>query len=318
MWPVVLIKGTCKRSESIRRRLRAISHGRLDAFVTGVLIKSVQTWRQRLSFGEKRLLQSMLSEVKTLDCDDLNILIHVDSLTEMNSRARSCSKEPFTIRWLQSNLRPGDVFYDVGANIGAYSLVAAKLVERVTVYAFEPSFQNYYQLCRNVLLNDCQDIVVPLLIPVCDRTRLDKFHYHGLETGGALHAFAKAIDYKAEAFLPVASLWTLGLSMDDFMALPGAASPNLLKIDVDGLEAEILAGAQKALQCDKLRSILVEVNEDLAKEVKKIMHILFERGFEPLEKHQLQGGLHNVVFIRGISRIAPREISEVRVAYKRG
>ena len=64
--------------------------------------------------------------------------------------------EPWTVHWLERIVAPGDVLYDVGANIGAFSLVAANAHDQaVRVFAFEPSFVTYAALCRNVLENTC-------------------------------------------------------------------------------------------------------------------------------------------------------------------
>src|SRR5687768_1401308 len=76
-----------------------------------------------------------------LDYEKANLELFVESPTELHARLSSCAKEPETIAWLEQHLRDGDAFYDVGANVGAYSLVAAvNPREGVKVVAFEPGF----------------------------------------------------------------------------------------------------------------------------------------------------------------------------------
>jgi tRNA G46 methylase TrmB len=77
------------------------------------------------------------------------------------------TKEPDTLDWIDANLRDGDIVFDIGANIGLYTLYAAKRNPRCTVYAFEPAFQNFASLCRNIALNALTNVVpcnTPLVI----------------------------------------------------------------------------------------------------------------------------------------------------------
>ena len=60
------------------------------------------------------------------------------------------SKEPETIKWIDE-FKKGSTFFDIGANIGLYSIYAAE-VKNSSVYAFEPSFFNLEFLARNILL----------------------------------------------------------------------------------------------------------------------------------------------------------------------
>jgi FkbM family methyltransferase len=67
--------------------------------------------------------------------------------------------EPIETRWILDRLRPGDVFVDVGANVGYFSLVAADAVGRLgRVFAFEPDPTNYAILQRNIALNRLQNV----------------------------------------------------------------------------------------------------------------------------------------------------------------
>lgn len=276
------------------------------------LVKKPDGWVHCLSSEEKLLLRERLSETHLLDCTDYEINLHVDSLSELKSRVYSCAKEPRTIEWLERELRSSDTYYDIGANVGTYSLYAAKLgAGEANVYAFEPSFQNFNQLCRNIILNHCEDAVTPLMIPLCGETHFDKFYYQNMETGGALHSFARAIDYKAERFVPIMSLGAIGFSLDSLVEIPGIRPPNLMKIDVDGLEYEILLGARKLLQQGNLRSILLEINEDLAEEATNIIKYLYEKGFVPEEKYRLSRNLHNYIFKRNTDKVGFISISDV-------
>ena len=91
-------------------------------------------------------------------------------------RAKSyATKEPETLDWLEDDLRDNDVFMDIGANIGLYSLYAAKLSPSCTVFSFEPEAQNYSRLCNNIVLNGVSNIV-PCNFPLSDREAFDFFY----------------------------------------------------------------------------------------------------------------------------------------------
>ncbi|MCP9916787.1 FkbM family methyltransferase [Cyanobium sp. ATX 6F1] len=267
------------------------------------LLDSIRQLKVELSPEEKLQLANELHEIQKLDYTDGELFLHADSTVERDLRSISCRKEPMTVAWLKRELKPGDVLYDIGANVGAYSLIASHASQRkATIYAFEPSFQNFRQLCRNIILNNCESSIIPFQIPLCKKHCLDRFHYQNLESGGALHSFSRNIDYKSEAFEPVVSLGMLGLSLNDLVEIPGVLLPDLLKVDVDGLEYDILLGASNVLQNSQLRSILIELNEDLPEETQNIIDLLYAQGLVPLEKHKLHRNLHNYIFERDSSR----------------
>src|ERR1700687_4158414 len=124
------------------------------------------------------IIASKMKVIRKMDYRLSDIFLHIDTDIESSVRLRSCEKEPETISLIETSFRPGDVFYDIGANVGAYSLVASKCYKgAVTCYAFEPAFSNFYQLCRNLILNQCEGGVVPLQIAFSDATSIETFNY---------------------------------------------------------------------------------------------------------------------------------------------
>jgi FkbM family methyltransferase len=200
--------------------------------------------------------------VKKLDYAKAPVYIAVDSWIENEFRSREVAKEPGTVEWIEEWFKPGDVFFDIGANIGSYSLIACKHLKGQTrIYAFEPGFLTYPQLCKNIRLNEASVVISPFQVALADRTELADFHYQNLETGGALHALGDPIDQEGKEFAPVFSLSTLGYRLDDFARQFGLPKPNHVKIDVDGLEFDILQGGEDTLIHSGLRSILLEAND---------------------------------------------------------
>ena len=100
-------------------------------------------------------LVEQLTPVGELDYARHRIELLVSS-PEIRVRLRSVEKEPFTVEWIERSIKPGDVFYDIGANVGAYSLIAAKVTGNgARIFAFEPSAATFHDLSRNILHNGC-------------------------------------------------------------------------------------------------------------------------------------------------------------------
>src|SRR5919106_5118479 len=105
-----------------------------------------------------------------LDYSGAEIHLRLTSRPEFH-RLSSCSKEPWTVRWIEDHLRPGEVMYDVGANVGAYTLLAAVAVPGARVVSFEPSPANFAALCANVELNEVAERVIAVPLALGDRPR---------------------------------------------------------------------------------------------------------------------------------------------------
>ena len=203
----------------------------------------------------------------------------LDSTFEHTVRLHSCTKEPDTVEWIETYLKEGDILYDVGANVGAYSLVASKFFnEKVKVYAFEPAFLNFTQLCKNLVLNDCLGAVVPFQVALSDETGISQFNYYNLTPGGAVHALGEAVDYRGQEFAPVATQPMLSYSLDDFIQQFHIPAPNHMKIDVDGTEFSILKGMDQILGEPSMRTLMIEVNEEKG-DTESIVEYLAGKGF---------------------------------------
>lgn len=244
--------------------------------------------------------------VKKMDYERAEILLQIESDVEYTTRLYSCAKEPETIEWIHNSFQDGEVYYDVGANVGAYALVAAKAFNgKVQVYAFEPSFPTFKQLCTNVVLNDCQDSITPLQVALSDRTGVEVLNYSSLMPGGALHALGQAVDYKGDRFRPAVKQPVLAFSLDDLIQRFRLPVPNHIKLDVDGIELRILKGAENTLAKQTLKSVLVEILEEDPQSV-EVVALLEQSGLKFQSKHKyVYGGdsgpssrIYNYIFRR--------------------
>jgi hypothetical protein len=101
------------------------------------------------------------------------------------------TKEPETIEWIDG-FKHGEVLFDIGANIGLYSIYAAKT--GIKVLAFEPESQNYALLNKNVFLNRCADNVMCLNVALSDKDSVDYMYIPIFQAGGAINCFGEAKD----------------------------------------------------------------------------------------------------------------------------
>lgn len=253
------------------------------------------------------ILKENLKLVERMDYTPQPILLNIESRIEHDIRIRSCAKEPETVQWIEESFKSGDVFYDIGANVGVYSLVAAKANSGgVLVYAFEPAFINYSQLCQNIYLNSLSDSIIPLPIALSSETCIDSLNYQNLIPGGALHALGQATDYKGDFFEPIFQQKTLGYRLDDFVRLFDIKPPNHIKIDVDGIEAAILMGAEDIFKGSSIRSILVEVEEGRP-ETTEVVEFLESRGLKFRSKHSPNFGIWPEPYTKAYNYIFDRK-----------
>lgn len=239
-------------------------------------------------------LREKLTLWRHLDYDRALITMRATTRKEQKTRLRSCAREPETVAWIHQTIKPGDVLYDIGANVGAYSLVAASWTkEQAIVYAFEPGGFTFPSLIENIFANKFEQSVIPFQVALSDQTTLANFGYSTVDAGGAQHVGIRDV----KGSMPtVRKQVLLSYRLDDFIQTFGLRLPTHMKIDVDGSEMEVLRGAKEALGSTCLRWILVEVDERESNP-QAIRTLLEEGGFH-LECDHQHRNIHNWIFRR--------------------
>jgi len=194
-------------------------------------------------------------------------------------------KEPCTLEWIAA-FQAEDVLVDVGANVGMYTVWAAA-TRNVKVFAFEPESQNYALLNRNIIANGLQGRVRAYCMGLSDTQGLTDLHMTDMLIGGSNHSVGEAVDYKLEPSQFAYRQGCIVNTLDALVQSQAIPLPTHIKIDVDGIEAKVVAGASTILKNTGVRSLLIETNTNLA-EHRGMVHALTDLGFkyDPAQVHR--------------------------------
>jgi FkbM family methyltransferase len=150
--------------------------------------------------------------------------------------------EPYEEDVLLKLLKPGCVFYDVGANIGYYAIVAARIVgDAGKVYAFEPFTSTANTIRSNIKLNNLKNIVCINLAEISERNAI---------------SLTAASDSKATS--PSGDMVDV-VALDHFLQTPGVRPPDVIMIDVEGAEIDVFKGLKETLATHR-PAIICEVH----------------------------------------------------------
>ena len=215
------------------------------------------------------------------------LLMEANNDIERTMRVNACAKEPWTVAFIEA-MAPGECFWDVGACVGSYTLIAA--ARGLGAIAWEPTAENFATLVRNLTLNRMLDAVVALPLGLADQNAMIWQHRSDLRSGAASHVMTAGQRKRAlhQQLVPL-------VRADTACELWGLPIPNAIKIDVDGFEAQVLAGAEEMLRQEQLHAMMIElqVRNDAA-----LIAWLRERGWGITEQFPSRGGIYYARFAR--------------------
>jgi FkbM family methyltransferase len=192
-----------------------------------------------------------------------------------------------------------DVFFDIGANVGSYSILVG-VEAQSSVYSFEPHPETFSFLHRNIGVNKIKNIQ---LFNIALGSKNDQiFLTANLDSANHVSLDSTSDSVKVE------------LKVLDELNLP---IPTLIKLDVEGFELEVLRGASKVLQSNALKAIIIELNGSGKKfgfEDEEIHELLKNHGFIPYlydpfgrKLHKTENfGNHNTIYIRDLEFVNSR------------
>tara|TARA_A100001015_G_scaffold301477_1_gene388356 strand:+ start:1938 stop:2708 length:771 start_codon:yes stop_codon:yes gene_type:complete len=220
-------------------------------------------------------LNSKINRTKRISIKNINFLLHTPTYLTNYRYKTFFSKEPETIEWID-NFEKKSVFYDIGANVGLYSIYAS-INKNSKVFSFEPSFFNLELLARNIFSNNMNKEIVIIPLPLNDKISISNFELTSTDWGGALSSFEKSINDSGKKIDSIFSYNTLGFDLDAIVKISSIPKPDYIKIDVDGLEHFILSGGEKTIK--KAKEILLEVNDNFSLQRDQTKLFLNKAGF---------------------------------------
>lgn len=205
-------------------------------------------------------------------------------------------------------LRPTDLFIDIGANVGSYTILASSEVGSTTI-SVEPIPSTFRFLQDNIIINRIQDKVESLNIGLGSKQSIIKFT-QGLDTVNHV-----ASEHESN---------TIDIQVNTLDNIIGNRTPILLKIDVEGFETEVLKGAQKLLIKEGLKAIIIELNgsgKRYGYNEDDIHNYLLSIGFLPYQYDPFKRslnllrnfGTHNTIYLRDILFIESRVKSAPKI-----
>jgi len=237
-------------------------------FEIASLIEKEKECELHIVVSPKKIVQP---EITTVENDGTKVKFYTPNDTTQWRANTVFTKEPTTVAWIKQ-MQPGEVLFDIGANVGSYSILAG--VKGVKVYSFEPEAENYALLVKNMLLNGIEPNAYCLAIS--DEEKAGLLYGGKKEAGGACHSFGEQVGYDLAPRQAGFTQGCFGMPLDK-MIENGLPHPHHLKIDVDGFEFKVIKGATNIL-ANGLKSILVEVNTNLDEHNEMVRH-LCELGF---------------------------------------
>ena len=217
-------------------------------------------------------------------------------------------KEPETIEWIDGfDQSKKIIFWDIGANIGIYSVYAATKFDNIEVISFEPSTSNLRILSRNISINKLEDKIKINQFPLIDKENQYLTMNEGqFVEGWSMNTFGQNTDFQGEKFLARNKYRIFGTSIDYILKNKILEIPNHIKIDVDGIEHLILKGGTNFLKSDIIKSISIELNENYKDQYNEVLNIMQNSNFSLKHKKRASefyniekfDKIYNFVFVK--------------------
>lgn len=205
---------------------------------------------------EKRILCSTIGGIKLI------IHPHTKNIIE-NEVYYYGIYEAGVINVLKNFLKPGDIFFDIGTNLGIISLTASKFVgDKGKVYSFEPEPTIFSKFKKNISFNNINNIQAFNFGLGSKNEKIPLYYNEEYGNAGLVKSgFVKCIEREARIEV-----------LDEFVSKKNIDNIKMMKIDVEGWEFEVLKGAEKLLKSKNAPILCIEYFE----------HLLMQKG-NPLD-----------------------------------
>ena len=209
-------------------------------------------------------------------------------------------------------LRPGDLFVDVGANIGSYTILSCGVIGARTI-SIEPVPSTYQYLLDNLNLNRLRDNTTCFNVAAGSKKDIIQM----IADQDTVNRVINSDNYSGSV---------IDVSVETLDQLLGRQIPTLIKIDVEGFETEVLRGAKKILRNPRLKAIIIELNgsgQNYGFDEQRLHLDIINSGFtvckydvmtRKLTKANDKGSVGNTLYIRDMAEAQDRIDSAKKVS----
>jgi len=185
------------------------------------------------------------------------------------------SYEKDTILFSQKYLATGDLVIDIGANIGYFTVIFSSIVgDTGEVHAFEPSQREYFHLCKNIKDNKINNVFLNQLA-VSNQNGYAKMNVLDDDFFGAYNSISDITHQKVnQESVHKETIRTI--RVDTYLSLFPNRNLSLIKIDVEGLEFQVVEGMQALLISENSPCLIIEVCEDTHQDEKNSVQALLD------------------------------------------
>jgi FkbM family methyltransferase len=279
--------GDFRREDAVRAAFDGTS---LRRFLKGVSVEIKPVFDSTIGVGSRQSIanQGFLRfeapfEVRTA-LGSFRLL--VSNSVELWRATAMAQVEPETTSWLERTITKDSIVYDIGANIGYFALYAWSL-GAASVVAFEPEPLNFSRLNENLHLNEAKSVLA-LPLALSDQSRIARFGYRDFVRGAAS-------PYGVDPPADVHRVGCVCERLDSLRHDRTLPRPTHIKIDVDGYEQHVLAGAEETFSEEQLAHLMVEMH---LKNATHLVGQLAKAGFRNTAAHTRGGNVANYLFER--------------------
>ena len=237
----------------------------------------------------------LLKSTHSMNTRKGELIFRIDSSGSVPQDPNSDRGEPETFAWIDSFLKPGQVMWDIGANIGVFSLYGA-CGGKNKILALEPSAESFATLNANIRLNKLDKHIDALCLAGSNKTEILKLFMKD-PSSGASHNSIKDSTNQFGEFIVNGEQAIIGITLDAVRNVLNAPQPNHIKLDVDGKEPQILEGASLVLE--NTESLLIEIEgNNLTQNISMIEGLVNKAGMEEDKSWRNKGSGRNRLYVR--------------------
>lgn len=188
----------------------------------------------------------------------------------------SSSAEKEVAHLLLNKTNEGDIFYDIGSNIGIYACIIGKNISGSEVFSFEPYPPNVKEIKLNAELNNLNINTYPIALSSDSGT--STLQILKTDAPGSQEHTLSEVAYHQDSHLEKETIEVDTKSGDELIKQQNLPLPNVLKIDVEGAGPDVIRGLSDSLNAKECHTVIVEPHDNISEVEYELLDIGFKIG----------------------------------------